>query len=72
MRHLANAPSVTGHAGSICRTSFSGVWQDRSRLIYLLNLQVYVTQGGPLGTSDFYFKRNVVLYKWIYKTLILI
>ena len=31
MRHLANAHSVTSPAGSIYRTSFSGVWRDRSR-----------------------------------------
>ena len=30
-RHLANARTVTGTAGSIYRTSFSGVWRDRSR-----------------------------------------
>ena len=31
MRHLANAHSVTGPADIIYRTSFSGVWRDRSR-----------------------------------------
>ena len=31
MHHLANAHSVTGPAGSIYKTSFSSVWQDRSR-----------------------------------------
>ena len=30
-RHLANAYPVTGPAGIIYRTSFSGVWWDRSR-----------------------------------------
>ena len=29
-RHLANAHSVTGPAGMIYRTSFSGIWRDRS------------------------------------------
>ena len=28
MRHLANAHSMTGLAGNIYRTPFSGVWQD--------------------------------------------
>ena len=31
MLHLANAHSMTGHAGCIYKTSFSGIWQDRSR-----------------------------------------
>ena len=30
MRHLVNAHSVTGSAGSLYRTSFSYVYQDRS------------------------------------------
>ena len=31
MHHLANVHSVTGPAGIIYRTSFSGVWRDQSR-----------------------------------------
>ena len=69
MRHLANAHSVTGPAGSIFRTSVSGVWWERlcrpvkqlsirvltyNNLIYLLNLQFSVVF--PFHTCEYCFQ----------------
>ena len=72
MRHLANAHSVTGPAGIMYRTSFSGICNcplDRvltyKILIYLLNLQFffYETFESPvLPNTLFYLLLAVKFY----------
>ena len=82
MRHLANAHSVTGPTGSIYKTSFSGIWRDRSRrpvkqlsIGWGINLEKFnlLVKFAILSCKLFNFLLNVlfIVYNMWQSTLIL-